>query len=168
VKVLIAGVGNIFLGDDGFGPEVAARLARGPLPAGVRAEDFGIRGLHLAYELLGGYDALILVDAAARGEEPGTVSLIEPDLGAIPAAAPDDGPPVDAHGMSPDAVFALLKRLGGTVSRSWVIGCEPASLEEGIGLSPPVAAAVGGAVQMARELAAELTTELTSDTAERK
>jgi hydrogenase maturation protease len=153
-KVLVAGVGNIFLGDDGFGVEVVSRLAREPLPDGVRVADYGIRGVHLAYELLNGYDALILVDAVPRGEQPGTVSVIEPDLGAITVHDSGSGaPPVDAHGMAPDAVFTLLKTLGGALGEVWVVGCEPVSVDEEMGLSPPVAAAVDGAVRLTRELA---------------
>jgi hydrogenase maturation protease len=149
-RVLVAGVGNIFLSDDGFGVEAVNRLAREALPDGVQAVDYGIRGVHLAYELMNGYDALILLDAVPRGDAPGTVSVIEPV--AIPALAAG-APPVDAHGMAPDAVFSLLHTLGGAVGEIWVVGCEPASVDEGIGLSRPVAAAVDGAVQLARELA---------------
>ena len=117
-RVLIAGVGNIFLGDDGFGVEVARRPGTRTLPEGVRVEDYGIRAVHLAYELLSGYDGLILVDAVSRGEAPGTVSVIEPDLasGAGPGA-------MDAHSMSPDTVFALMTSLGVTLgSCCWSAG----------------------------------------------
>ena len=81
--MLVAGIGNIFLGDDGFGVEVAQRLADRPMPEGVQVADFGIRGVHLAYELLDGYDALVLVDAVPMGEPPGTVAVIEPELDAV-------------------------------------------------------------------------------------
>ena len=135
-RVLVAGVGNVFLGDDGFGVEVARRLAATPLPDGVKVVDFGIRGVHLAYELLDQqYDTTVLVDATPRGGDPGTVYLLEPDLqtlGADPEAA-------DAHAMSPDAVFGLLRRLGGTPGRVLVVGCEPARAEEEMGLSDEVA-----------------------------
>src|SRR5436190_23545554 len=109
-RVLIAGIGNIFLQDDGFGTEVAQRLAGEQLPDWVCVKDFGIRGVHLAYEMLdGGYDATILVDAAPRGEKPGTVYLIEPDLETV-----DDAEPLslDAHGMDPRVVLQMLKSLG--------------------------------------------------------
>jgi hydrogenase maturation protease len=156
VTVLIAGVGNIFLGDDGFGVEVAARLAMHPgppLPHGVKVVDFGIRGMHLAYELLDGYDGLILVDAVQQGGEPGTVYVIETSLDDLPA---DDSPAMDAHSMSPDTVFASLKALGGNVKHIYVVGCEPADLSERMELSPAVASAVDGAVQVVRDLAIEL------------
>jgi hydrogenase maturation protease len=158
-KVLVAGVGNVFLGDDGFGVEVARRLAKEPLPAWVRVGDFGIRGVHLAYELLEGYEAAILVDASPRGEPPGTVYVIEPDLDGQPdpaAAFPaEPGVLVDAHGMEPDTVFALLKALGGRIPRLLVVGCEPAEVSERMGLSPPVAGAVDQAVAVVRELIGE-------------
>ncbi|MGH3327827.1 MAG: hydrogenase maturation protease [Streptomycetales bacterium] len=156
MRVLVAGVGNIFLGDDGFGVEVARRLAAEPLPEGVEVADFGIRGVHLAYQLLDGYDLLILVDAVTRGEEPGTVYVIEPDLDAIEPVGPDaEGPPIDAHGMAPDAVFALLKTFGGSVDRVLVVACEPTDVEERMGLSPPVAGAVDRAIGAVLDLLAE-------------
>jgi hydrogenase maturation protease len=157
-RVLVAGVGNVFLGDDGFGVEVARRLAGETLPGWVRVGDFGIRGVHLAYELLEGYEAAILVDAAPRGEAPGTVYVIEPDLDGQPTGPLGAGEPgvlVDAHGMEPDAVFALLKALGGDIPRLLVVGCEPAEVSERMGLSPPVAGAVDQAVAVVRELIGE-------------
>jgi hydrogenase maturation protease len=154
-RVLVAGVGNIFLGDDGFGVEVARRLADEELPEDVRVADFGIRGVHLAYELLDGYDTAILVDATPRGGPPGTVYVIEPE----PPAAGDAGDPVaaplmDAHAMEPDAVLGLLHVLGANSVRVLVVGCEPAEVTERIGLSEPVERAVGDAVLMVRELLA--------------
>ncbi|MGH9081715.1 MAG: hydrogenase maturation protease, partial [Acidimicrobiales bacterium] len=125
-RVLVAGIGNIFLSDDGFGVEVVNRLSEEPLPPGVRVTDVGIRGLHLAYELLDGYDAVILVDAVPMGEAPGTVAVIEPDdLMTMPG---DEAPVVDAHSMSPEAVLGTLTRLGGSVERLRVVGCQPADL----------------------------------------
>lgn len=148
-KVLVAGVGNVFLSDDGFGVEVVRRLAGDPrLPTDVEVADFGIRGVHLAFQLLDGYDTVILVDAASRQEAPGTVSVIEHEL-------PADGAPtavVDAHGMEPDAVLGLLSSMGGQVGRILVVGCEPASVDEGMGLSPAVAGAVDTAVDAVLEL----------------
>ncbi|MER6362741.1 hydrogenase maturation protease [Kitasatospora sp. NPDC001527] len=146
-KVLVAGVGNIFLGDDGFGVETVRRLRGHPLPADVELLDVGVRGVHLAYQLLDGYRMLVLVDATARGGEPGTLYLIEADAG------PVEAPVLDGHRMGPDAVLALLGTLaagtGGTPpGRVLVVGCEPQSLEEGIGLSAPVAAAVEEAVHL--------------------
>ena len=151
MHILVAGIGNIFLGDDGFGVEVARRLA-GDAPAdGVDVVDFGIRGVHLAYELSGGkYDAAILVDAVARGGRPGTLYAIEPDVDAIDAAA------ADAHSLTPDAVLAWIRRIGGPSARTVIVGCEPASLEESIGLSDDVAAAVEDAVIMVRRMIADL------------
>jgi hydrogenase maturation protease len=141
-RVLVAGVGNVFLGDDGFGPEAARRLAARPLPDGVRVVDYGIRGMHLAYDLLEGYDLLVVLDAAPRGGRPGDVVLLEvgeADLG--------DGD-FDAHGMEPASVLVSLGSLGGRLPRTLVVGCEPADTAEGMGLSPPVEAAVDGAVEM--------------------
>lgn len=152
--LLVAGVGNIFLGDDGFGVEVARRLAGDHLPSDVRVADFGIRGVHLAYELLDGYDQLILVDAVPHGEAPGTVSVIEPEMD-TPEPEPDS-PPMDAHGMDPATVFSLLHQMGGRLDRAVIVGCEPADTAEGIGLSSPVEGAVDDAVRTVRELVAGL------------
>jgi hydrogenase maturation protease len=146
-KVLVAGVGNIFLSDDAFGVEVANRLGQEPMPPGVKVADFGIGGVHLAFELLEGYDAAILVDAVPRGGEPGTVCVIEPEVD----GAQCEGL-VDAHGLDPESVLTLLDRLGGAVGRLLIVGCEPASVEDGMGLSPPVAAAVDEAVDVVRSL----------------
>jgi hydrogenase maturation protease len=151
-RVLVAGVGNVFLGDDGFGVEVATRLAGTPMPDGVKVADFGIRGVHLAYELLDGYDALILIDAVPRGDAPGTLYVIEPDLDSIRPAG-ETGPVMDAHGMEPEAVLGLLIALGGRIGRVTVLGCEPADVSERMGLSDPVAGAVDEAVRLARRLA---------------
>ena len=153
-RILVAGVGNIFLGDDGFGVECVRRLAGHDLPEHVEVVDFGVRGVHLAYQLLDGYRALVLVDATARGGAPGTVHLIE---AATPGEVEPGSPVLDGHRMGPDAVLALLDTLsagtGGTPPRRvLVVGCEPQSLEEGIGLSEPVAAAVDEAVQLVLRL----------------
>ncbi|MFE7532460.1 hydrogenase maturation protease [Kitasatospora sp. NPDC057542] len=146
--VLVAGVGNIFLGDDGFGVETVRRLSAHPLPAGVEVVDVGVRGVDLAYRLLDGYRTAVLVDATCRGGTPGTVYLIEADV-----EQPLEVPVLDGHRMGPDAVLALLATLAaGTGTeppgRVLVVGCEPASLEEGIGLSEPVAAALEEAVRV--------------------
>jgi hydrogenase maturation protease len=148
-RVLVAGVGNIFLGDDGFGVEVANRLAGQALPDGVEVTDFGIRGVHLAYQLLDGYDALVLVDAVQRGDEPGTLTVIEPEP---PADSRGRPPAVDAHGMDPASVLGMLAGLGGEVERVLVVGCEAGRLEDEIGLSEPVAEAVPRAVQLVMDL----------------
>ncbi|HET6693652.1 MAG TPA: hydrogenase maturation protease [Pedococcus sp.] len=144
-RILVACVGNIFKSDDGFGVEVAARLAGTGLPSGVRLEDFGIRSVHLAYELMEGYDVLVLVDTVARqAGPPGTLYVIEPDLEALAAERLPGIPqgPVDAHDLPPGGVLSLLPDLGGSVDRVLVVGCRPETLDDGIGLSPAVAAAV--------------------------
>jgi hydrogenase maturation protease len=159
-RLLIAGVGNIFLGDDGFGVEVARRLAAADLPDWVRVADYGISGMHLAYDLAGGYNSAILADASARGGAPGTIYLIEPDVASRPTAAQADdaalaaSPLFNAHGMQPDVVFGVLGMLGAGTPQILVVGCEPASVEYGIGLSEPVAAAVDEAVGVVLDLVA--------------
>ena len=145
-RILIAGVGNIFLGDDAFGVEVVARLTAEHLPEDVRVEDFGIRGMHLAYELLEGYELAILVDAVPRGGTPGDLYVIEPDREAGSINATGDTL-LDAHSMEPGSVLSLLDTLGGNV-RVLVVGCEPADASERMGLSQPVAAAVERAVPL--------------------
>lgn len=148
-RILVAGVGNLFLSDDGFGPEVARRLAAEPLPGGVKVIDVGIRGLHLAYELLDGYGLLILVDTVKRGDAPGTLTVLEVD-----PASEGEGLP-DAHDMDPAHMLAVLADMGGSVGRMLVLGCEAGEVGEGIGLSDPVAAAVEEAVATIRELVQE-------------
>ncbi|MER5811978.1 hydrogenase maturation protease [Streptomyces sp. NPDC002033] len=156
--VLVAGIGNVFLGDDGFGVEAVRALSAHPLPERVEVVDFGVRGVHLAYQLLDGYDTLVLVDATARGGAPGTLYLIEDAQPGSAAGPVSPGAAVlDGHHMSPDTVLALLGTLcAGTGStpprRTLVLGCEPACVEEGIGLSAPVAAAVPEAVRMLLDL----------------
>ncbi|MER7673422.1 hydrogenase maturation protease [Kitasatospora sp. NPDC096128] len=156
--VLVAGVGNIFLGDDGFGVETVRRLSGLALPDGVDVVDVGVRGVDLAYRLLDGYRTAVLVDATCRGGPPGTLYLVEA------AAEPLEVPALDGHRMGPDAVLGLLATLaagtgGEPPARVLVVGCEPASLEEGIGLSEPVAAAVDGAVRMVLEAVEEAVRE---------
>jgi hydrogenase maturation protease len=159
MTLLIAGIGNIFLSDDGFGPEVLGHFRGRPVPVGVEVEDYGIRGVHLAYRLLDGVDTLVFVDAAPHGKEPGTVTLLEVDPAEIPAAEPA-APPVDAHGMEPVSVLRMLGSLGGDVARVLVLACEPKVVEEGLGLSPEVSAAVPAAVAMLEELMAKEMTEV--------
>ena len=146
-RILVAGLGNIFLGDDGFGVEVARRLAERRQPAGVEVADIGIRGVHLAFDLLDGAELLILADAAQRDEQPGTVSVIEIE-DRCPEYPDNAGSDLlmDAHDMGPDAVLGLIGSLGGRVSRTVVVACEPADLTPGIGLSGPVLAGVDQAV----------------------
>jgi hydrogenase maturation protease len=154
--VLVAGIGNIFQTDDAFGVEVAQRLALRDLPPGVRVEDFGIRGVHLAYELLEGYDALIIIDAVPMGEPPGTIAIIEPESGPAAGTGDEMAPAIDAHTMNPDVVLATLARLGGAVGRIRIVGCQPADLSEGMGLSPAVAAVVEDGVDICCQLVTEI------------
>ncbi len=154
MRVLVAGIGNIFLGDDGFGVEVVARLRERSLPDGVEVADFGIRGLDLAYALMDGYDAAVLVDALPRGERPGTLFVLEPELESVEAEAM-----VESHAMNPMAVLRLVKQMGGRPSRLYVVGCEPEGLgpEEGqIGLSDPVQASVEAGADLVERLLADL------------
>ena len=143
-RVLVAGIGNVLLSDDGFGVEVVRALQERELPPDVELLDAGIRGMHLAYELLDGYAALVLVDTVQRGDPPGTVCTLEHDLDSPGDAAAG----WDAHGMDPASVLAQLDGLAASmglarpVGRVLVVGCEPAVLEPGIGLSPQVGAAV--------------------------
>ncbi len=152
-RVLVAGVGNVFLGDDGFGVAVADRLAGQLMPEGVKIGDFGIRSVHLAYELLDGYDSLVLIDAVGRGDPPGTLSVLE----AAPPPAEAQLAAMDAHGMDPEAVLNMVASLGGRVGRVLVVGCEPALVSEHLGLSEEVAAVVDQAVTIVMALVAELT-----------
>lgn len=155
-RILVAGIGNIFMADDAFGPEVVEVLRRRRLPAGVHVADFGIRGLDLAYELLGGYDAVVLVDAMPRGERPGTLYVVEPEV-------EGDATPPEAHGMDPVKVLALARGLGdGRLPRTLIVGCEPMVRMSGdepdvvVGLSEPVRAAVNEAAHLVASLVAEL------------
>ena len=147
-RVLVAGVGNVFMGDDGFGVAVANRLATEPLGERVEVRDVGIRGIHLAYELLDGYDALIVVDAASRGGEPGTVFVLEVDHDT------QHGEPLrgDAHSMDVMTMLAFARRLGASIPAIFVVGCEPARVTEGIGLSGPMTDAIEVAVARIRDL----------------
>jgi hydrogenase maturation protease len=154
VRVLIAGIGNIFLGDDGFGVEVARRLASCELPAEVRVVDFGIRGLDLVYALQDGYDTTILVDAFPHGKTPGTVSVVEPNLNDLEAGS-EQGGFVEPHGMNPMNVLRMAKSMHAPLEHILLIGCEPAYLggDDGhMGLSGPVEEAVNEAVKIAQNL----------------
>jgi hydrogenase maturation protease len=148
--VLVAGIGNVFRGDDGFGCAVAQRLAGESWPDGVEVVDYGIRGLHLAYDLLEPWDALVVVDAVPDRGAVGSVDVV--------AVGPGDvrgGPAVDAHGMDPATVFASLAALGGSLpARTLVVGCQVADIGDGMGLSAPVAAAVDDAVVTVRAILA--------------
>lgn len=154
-RILVAGIGNIFLGDDSFGVEVARLLLGRPQRDGVRVIDFGIRGLDLAYALTDGWDAAILVDAAPRGQTPGTLYVIEPDLQTSSVPSTFDG-----HSMDPVAVLRLAGTLGELPRRVLVLGCEPGRLsseEDGnFELSEPVRAALEPAVSMVESLVDQL------------
>lgn len=152
-RILVAGIGNIFLGDDAFGVEVARRLSAREFPESVRVTDFGIRGYDLAYALLDGYDTTILVDACPRGEPAGTLYVLEPDLTGL-GDSDDKQAPVEAHSMNPMNVLRLATSMG-PVKRVLLVGCEPGTLgpEEGqMGLSQPIAAVVDEAVKLVESL----------------
>jgi hydrogenase maturation protease len=162
-RILVAGVGNVFLGDDGFGVEVVRRLAGRGLPEGVEVVDFGIRGLDLAYALQDDYEVVIFVDATPRGEKPGTVYLLEPEI-------EEDGEvALDTHGMDPVKVIKLSRALGARPTRTLVVGCEPQVVVSGeayddmlMELSEPVRAAVEEAVKLVESLVEEVDKEVRS------
>lgn len=161
-RILIAGIGNIFFGDDAFGVAVAHRLAGRPPQEGVHVVDFGIRGLDLTYALLDDYASVILVDAVPRGEPPGTLYVLEPELGA--ADAPDaPAPMIELHSLDPHKVLRLARAMGGNVERVLLVGCEPHAidLEADIqmGMSEPVQAAVDEAVGLIESLVNRLRDE---------
>jgi len=161
-RILVACIGNIFLGDDAFGVEVAKRLLSRTFPPQVSVKDFGIRGFDLAYALQDGYDVTILVDACARGEAPGTLYVIEPDLAALEQPGQTQGF-VETHGMHPMNVLRMAKGMNAQLKRVFVVGCEPASLggEEGeMGLSGAVEASLDQAVETVRSLVAQSLREL--------
>jgi hydrogenase maturation protease len=148
-RVLVAGIGNIFLGDDAFGVEVVTRLATETVPDDVRLLDVGTRSLNLAYEMAdGGYETVILVDALSRGRAPGTLSVLEPYELDVDTAL------VDPHGIRPEHVHEMVRALGGTVGRVLVVGCEPSCIE-GVGLSDAVAGAVEEAVRVVQRIVSE-------------
>ncbi len=156
-RVLVAGIGNIFLADDGFGVEVVRRLAGRELPEDVEVADFGIRGLDLAYALMDPYEAVVFVDALPRGEEPGTVYLIEPEV--------EDGGEIalDTHGMDPVKVIRFARAMGAEIPRTLVVGCEPQNILSGenyddmlMELSEPVLAAVDEAAKLVQSLVEEM------------
>jgi hydrogenase maturation protease len=165
-RTLVAGVGNVFQRDDAFGVEVIRLLAGRPVTPGVQIRDFGIRGVHLAYDLLDGCDLFVLVDAAARGAEPGTVTVLEveppsPQAERRPGGDGDPlaAPVIDAHSLAPDDIFALLASLGGRPGRSLVVACEPADTGAGMGLSEAVQAALPHAVRAVEDILREHRTD---------
>ena len=151
-RTLVAGVGNVFQRDDAFGVEVVRLLAERPTTPGVQIRDFGIRGVHLAYDLLDGCDLFVLVDAAPRGAAPGTVSVVDIEL---PDPASLTGSVIDAHSLTPDSIFALLVSLGGRPGRSLLVACEPADVSAGMGLTDQVAQALPHAVRAVEEILAQ-------------
>jgi hydrogenase maturation protease len=162
-RVLVAGVGNVFLGDDGFGVEVVRRLAGRGLPESVEVADFGIRGMDLAYALQDDYDVVVFVDATPRGGEPGTVYLLEPEI------EEDGAVSLDTHGMDPIRVIKLARALGAKPTRTLVVGCEPRMVVSGedyedmsMELSEPVLAAVEEAVKLVESLVKEINKEVRS------
>jgi hydrogenase maturation protease len=166
MKILVAGVGNIFLGDDGFGVDVAQSLSKRQLPETVTVKDFGIRGFDLAYALLDPWDGVIIVDALPRGEAPGTLYVIEPDRSGAGEAD------INPHGMDPVRVLNLAASMGTISARVLVVGCEPNDfgdeLEGRMGLSSPVQAAVEEACHTVVEMATNWRTNSTqSETVER-
>jgi hydrogenase maturation protease len=163
-RILIAGIGNIFFGDDAFGSEVARELMRWTLPEGVSVADFGIRSYDLAFAMMDGVDATILVDAASRGGKPGTIYLIESGMSEIdPAASSADDP----HSMNVVSVLQLVRSFGGSIGKIYLVGCEPATLETGedrLGLSATVKAAVPRAIEVIQSLLTDLLCERQSIT----
>ncbi|CAN5225273.1 hydrogenase maturation protease [soil metagenome] len=161
-QILVAGIGNTWLRDDGFGSEVVKRLADRELPEGVTVLDFGTGGLDLAYEVMRGYAGLVLVDVAKRGGEAGTLYVMDPDLDEIEVIS--DGEVMNPHGMDPHTVLRFIKTVGGSPGRVAIVACEPGDVEQmGIGLTPEVEAAVERAVTMVLETAQEMISALPSE-----
>ncbi|HET6505417.1 MAG TPA: hydrogenase maturation protease [Baekduia sp.] len=158
-QILVAGVGNAWLRDDAFGGACARRLAAAGVPDGVTVMDFGTGGLDLAYELMRGYDALVLLDATRQGGEPGTLYVVEPDMEALRRPI-EDGEAIDPHGMDPRTVLRFVGAIGGFNGRVVVVGCEPGAVDDvGLGLTPAVAGAVDRALALVGETLDELRAE---------
>ena len=157
-QILVAGIGNAWLRDDGFGPEVAKALLERAMPDGVTVLDFGSGGLDLAYEVMRGYDALVLIDVSRQGGDPGTLYVMEAHADDVDGQI-EDGQMLNPHGMDPETVLRFVKYVGGWPGRVMVIACEPETVEDvGMGLSD----AVRASVQRAAELVLETVTELSS------
>jgi hydrogenase maturation protease len=160
-QILVAGVGNAWLQDDAFGGECARRLEARGVPSGVTVMDFGTGGLDLAYELMRGYDALVLLDASRQGGEPGTLYVLEPSMEEL-AGPIEDGDVINPHGMDPQTVLRFVAAIGGFSGRVVVIGCEPGEVDEvGVSMTP----AIEGAIDRALEVVAETLEELRTDAA---
>jgi hydrogenase maturation protease len=158
-NILVAGIGNIFFGDDAFGCEVVRYLLDRPVPAGVTIRDFGIRSYDLAYAMMDGPDVTIFVDATQQGQAPGTIYFIEPEINSLDN---NSGEVVNSHSMNPVRVLQLIHSLGGQPGRLYLVGCEPAVLETedgAMGLSQPVEAAIPKAVEMIDSLIRDLSSE---------
>jgi hydrogenase maturation protease len=161
-QILVAGIGNAWLRDDGFGGEVAKLLSLRALPAGVRVMDFGTGGLDLAYEVMRGYDALILLDISRQGEPPGTLYVMEAESEDVDGQI-EDGQMLDPHGMDPQTVLRFVKYVGGWPGRVFVVACEPERIEDvGFGLSEAVRGSLTGAVELVLETVADLQAETDS------
>ena len=159
-RVLIAGIGNAWQRDDGFGSEVARRLDHEELPDGVAVIDFGTGGLDLAYQAMYGYDAILMVDISRQGGEPGTLYVMEVDEDEVAAGSVEDGEVLNPHGMDPETVLRFIKITGAWPGKVVIVACEPQTIEEmGMGLSPVVEEAVERAVKLVLETAAELLTD---------
>jgi hydrogenase maturation protease len=155
-QILVAGVGNAWLQDDAFGGECARRLEERGVPSGVTVMEFGTGGLDLAYEVMRGYDALVLLDASRQGGQPGTLYVIEPALSDFQGGI-EDGDAINPHGMDPATMLRFVNTIGGFSGKVVVIGCEPGEVDEvGLGLTPPVAAAVERAVELVGKTLEEL------------
>ena len=158
-RVMIAGIGNMFMKDDGFGSAVVKKIMNRQLPEGVEVKDFGTSGLKLAYDLMKGYDALIFLDASARGEKPGTLYVIEPNESDFSNDL-EQGGPIDPHGADPVTVLRFVKSIGSWPGKVVVVACEPESVDEfEIGLSEPVDSAIDPAVEMVEEIIGEIYSE---------
>jgi hydrogenase maturation protease len=159
-QILVAGVGNAWLQDDAFGGTCARRLEERGVPSGVTVMDFGTGGLDLAYEIMRGYDALILLDASRQGGEPGTLYVIEPSMDDLAGSSIEDGDVINPHGMDPQTVLRFVGAIGGFSGRVVVIGCEPGQVDEvGLGLTPAVEDVVERALTLVTETIDELRTD---------
>ena len=159
-QVLIAGIGNAWQRDDGFGSEVARRLEGHELPEGIAVIDFGTGGLDLAYQVMYGYDGLLMIDVSRQGGSPGTLYVMEVDEDEVPGGSVEDGEVLNPHGMDPETVLRFIKLTGGWPGKVVIVACEPQTVEEmGVGLSPVVEEAVDRAVDLVLEQAKELLTD---------
>lgn len=162
-QILVAGIGNAWMRDDAFGGEVVRRLEAAGVPSGVTALDFGTSGLDLAYEVMRGYDAMVIVDATRQGGTPGTLYLMEPAREDVEGTI-EDGEMIDPHDMNPQTVLRFVNATGGWPGKVLVVGCEPGEAQEvGLGLSPAVEDAVGRAMELVLETVAELRTDAAYD-----